>query len=76
MRRLYNEKNKTFDCLQMKWDIQQQINKEFSTLSKEEAYNIQQERIRNNKVLGPFIQKVNKLKTVNKTLEKQPCNTH
>lgn len=54
--------SKKFDCVQMKWDIQQQIAKEFADIPDKEAYDIQMERIRHNPILGQFLKKVENLK--------------
>ncbi len=54
--------SKKFDCVQMKWDIQQQIAKEFVDISDKEAYVIQMERIRQNPILGQFLKKVENVK--------------
>lgn len=51
-------KNKKFDCVQMKWDIQRQILKEFSGVSDEEAHKIQMAKVMQNPALGPFCKKV------------------
>lgn len=52
------KKEKKFDCVQMKWDIQQKIQKEFSGVSDEEANKIQMERVKNSPILGSFLKKV------------------
>lgn len=49
---------KKFDCVKMKWDIQQKIAKEFENIPDKEANKIQMERISKNPILGPFINKV------------------
>ncbi len=54
--------SKKFDCVQMKWDIQQQIDKEFADISDKEAYGIQMEHVRQNPILGQFLKKVADLK--------------
>jgi len=46
----------------MKWDIQQQLAKEFADMTDKEAYAIQMERVRHNPILGQFLQKVENLK--------------
>ena len=55
-------KNKKFDCVRMKGDIQQQISKEFSGLSDEEAHKIQMAKVMQNPILGPFCKKVCSIK--------------
>lgn len=51
-------KNKKFDCVRMKWDIQRQISKEFAGLSDEETHKIQMSKVMKNPILGPFCKKV------------------
>lgn len=36
---------KKFDCVKMKWEIQQQIEKEFAGLSDKEAHKAQMEKV-------------------------------
>jgi hypothetical protein len=52
------KKQKKFDCVQMKWNIQQKIKKEFAGISDDVANRIQMERITKNSILGPFLKKV------------------
>jgi hypothetical protein len=49
---------KGFDCVQMKWDIQQKLLEEERQLGKEEARRRQDERVRNDPILGPFLQRI------------------
>lgn len=49
---------KDFDCVQMKWDIQQKLLEEERQLGKEEARRRQDERVRNDPILGPFLQRM------------------
>jgi hypothetical protein len=49
---------KDFDCVQMKWDIQQKLLEEERQLGKDVARRRQDERVRNHPVLGPFLQRV------------------
>ena len=49
---------KPFDCVQMKWDIQQRLLDEVGRLSPEESRRAQQQRIAADPLLGPFLQKV------------------
>lgn len=60
-------KNKKFDCVQMKWDIQKQIAKEFSGISDEEAHKIQMAEVMKDPILGPFLKRV---RSARKTLAK------
>ena len=46
---------KDFDCVQMKWDIQQELLREIDELGEEEARRRQRERVVNNPILGPFL---------------------
>jgi len=48
------KKNKKFDCVKMKWDIQQQISKEFASVSDEEAHKIQMAEVIQDPILGTF----------------------
>ena len=49
---------KDFDCVQMKWDIQQKLLEEERQLGPEEARRRRDERVRNHPVLGPFLQRM------------------
>jgi hypothetical protein len=49
---------KDFDCVQMKWDIQQELLEEEQQLGKEEARRRRDERVRNDPILGPFLRRV------------------
>ena len=51
-------KKKAFDCVQMKWDIQQKEAAEFAGVSEEEKRRILDQRIANNPILGPFLRRV------------------
>lgn len=51
-------KQKQFDCVKMKWEIQQQIEKEFAELPEKEAHKIQMEQVLKNNILGTFMKKV------------------
>jgi hypothetical protein len=52
------KKHKKFDCVQMKWDIQQEIAKEAMGISAKEFNRIQMEKIAKNPILGQFLNKV------------------
>ncbi len=56
------KKDKRFDCVEMKWDIQKKIQKEYSGLSEQEAHRIQMEKVMRNPILGPFCRKVQSAK--------------
>ena len=51
-------RQKKFDCVRMKWDIQQKILTEFSDIPEEKAYQVQSEKIAQNPILGPVITKI------------------
>ncbi len=57
------KKHKRFDCVQMKWDIQKKLEREFRGIPDDKANKIQMERIFNNSILGPLIKKICLLKT-------------
>ena len=44
--------------MQMKWDIQQKLLEEERLLGPEEAHRRQDERVRNDSVLGPFLKRM------------------
>ena len=58
------KKNKKFDCVQMKWDIQQRIQKEYEGLPKQDAHNRQMAQIDQNSILGPYLKRVQSAKKV------------
>lgn len=49
---------KDFDCVQMKWDIQQKLLEEELMLGHEEARRRRDERLRSDPILGPFLQRM------------------
>ena len=49
---------KDFDCVQMKWDIQRKLQDEERQYGKAEARRRQDERVRNDPILGPFLRRV------------------
>lgn len=49
---------KNFDCVWMKWDIQQKLAREFAGSSDENANKAQMERVSKNHILGPFLKKI------------------
>jgi len=57
------KKNKKFDCVKMKWDIQQQISKEFAGVSDEEAHRIQMADVMQDPILGQFWQRLRRGRT-------------
>jgi hypothetical protein len=48
---------KTFDCVQMKWDIQRKLEEEMRQLPEPEKRRIQLERVLDNPLLGPFMRR-------------------
>ena len=56
-------KNKKFDCVQMKWDIQQQMRKEFAGVPEDQARDIQMRRVAKDPILGPLYQRLAAEKT-------------
>ncbi len=60
-------KNKKFDCVRMKRDIQKQIAKEFSGMSDEQAHKIQMADAMKDPILGPFCRKV---RSINRALKR------
>ena len=56
-------KNKKFDCVRMKWDIQRQILKESTGISDKEAHENQMAKVLQNPILGPFYKKLRSVKS-------------
>ena len=52
------KKNKKFDCVQMKWEIQQQIRTEFAGIPEGQAHEIQMRRVAEDPILGPLYQRL------------------
>jgi len=48
---------KSFDCVEMKSDIQRQIREEYAGIPEEEAHRLEWEKILADPVLGPFVKK-------------------
>lgn len=46
---------KTFDCVQMKWDIQRKLMKEYEGLSLEERKALMEKKISSDPILGPWL---------------------
>lgn len=51
-------RKKKFDCVQMKWDIQAQIAKEYKNMPEEQAHRLQAEEIARDPILGPVLKRV------------------
>ena len=56
-------KNKTFDCVQMKWEVQQQIRKEFAGIPEDQAREIQIRQVAEDPILGPLYRRLASEKT-------------
>ena len=48
---------KKFDCVKMKWDIQQELAKEYEALSNQNIWEKQAEKIAKNPILKKFLKK-------------------
>ncbi len=48
------KKSKKFDCVKRKWDIQKQMQKEFSGVPDARAREIQIQQVMKDPILGPF----------------------
>ena len=57
-------KNKKFDCVRMKWDIQKQIAKESSGISDNEAHRIRMDQVMKDPILGPFWKRIRSARRV------------
>lgn len=49
---------KTFDCVQMKWGIQERIERELAGLTPDEKRFAEQRRIQEDPILGPFLREL------------------
>lgn len=54
------KRDKSFDCVRMKREIQKQIREECSGLSDEESCRRQMAKVARNPILGPFHEKLRK----------------
>ena len=52
------KKNKQFDCVKMKWEIQKQIRKEFEGVPEAEARQMQMRQVEQDPILGPFYRRL------------------
>jgi hypothetical protein len=52
------KKSKKFDCVKMKWDIQQQIRKEFAGVPEAQAHEKQMRQVAEDPILGPLYQRL------------------
>lgn len=49
---------KTFDCVQMKWDIQRRLIERFKNMPRDRIRDQKRKMIQEDPVLGPFLEKV------------------
>ena len=49
------KKKKDFDCVEMKWKIQQELLREERELGREEAHKRRRQRVLDDPILGPFL---------------------
>ena len=56
-------KNKSFDCVQMKWEIQQEIRKKFAGIPEDQAREIQIRQVAEDPILGPLYRRLASEKT-------------
>jgi len=54
------KKNRKFDCVKMKWDIQQEIRKEFAGVPEGEAREKQMQQVAHDPILGPLYRRLAK----------------
>jgi hypothetical protein len=52
------KKNKRFDCVQMKWDIQRQMREEFKEVPEAEARKAQMRQVAKDPILGPLYKRM------------------
>ena len=55
---VWMSKAKRFDCVEMKWEIQQRITEQLKDLPREKARQEKRKQIEEGPVLGPFLKKV------------------
>ena len=55
-------RKKTFDSVEMKWQIQRQIREEYSGMPDKEARRLEWERILADPILGPLVKKARPIK--------------
>ena len=52
------KKNKSFDCVEMKWEIQRKIREQYAGIPEEEARRMQREEVLADPILGPILKKL------------------
>jgi hypothetical protein len=50
--------NKRFDCVKMKWDIQQQMRKEFEGVPRDQAREMQMRQVAQDPILGSLYKRL------------------
>lgn len=53
-----SSKSKSFDCVQMKWEIQRKQREELGSLPEQERRRVLSERVEMDPLLGPFLQRL------------------
>ncbi|MEE9293383.1 MAG: hypothetical protein V3W34_00245 [Phycisphaerae bacterium] len=56
-------KKKSFDCVQMKWDIQRKLREELAGMSEADKRRVLAERIQADPILAPFLQRLTQAPT-------------
>ena len=56
------KRQKAFDCVEMKWEIQQEIAREFKGYSDKKMHDKQKERVVQNPVFGEFVSRLRVVK--------------
>ena len=51
-------KQKDFDCVQMKWEIQRKLREQYAGLPEEQARRLQWETVLADPFLGPFVARI------------------
>jgi hypothetical protein len=51
-------KAKKFDCVEMKWEIQKQMQAEFAGVPEAKARDVQMQRVMDDPILGPFYKRL------------------
>jgi hypothetical protein len=57
------KRQKKFDCVEMKWKIQQKLRKQYAGMTEEEARRAQREKVMRDPILGPFLRAVSQTST-------------
>lgn len=52
------KKEKDFDCVAMKWEIQRKIREKYAGIPEKEARRMQWREVMEDPILGPFLSKV------------------